>query len=67
TIEISALKRRFIYNGVALPDVDGMSAEQVRDLYAAQYPELISCEIQPGAVENGTQEFRFVRAVGTKG
>ena len=53
--------------GVTLPDVAGMSPKEIRDLYSAQYPELISAEIETGEVEDGVQEITFKRAVGTKG
>jgi PRTRC genetic system protein C len=66
-IEVTKVARRFKYNGVTLPDVEGMTAEQIRDLYSAQYPELVSAEIQAGEVARGVQEITFRRAVGTKG
>ena len=48
TIAINEIQRVFRYNGVALPDVPGMTPREVRDLYSAQYPELISAEIEAG-------------------
>ena len=59
--------RRYRYNGVTLPDVAGMSPKEIRDLYSAQYPELVSAEIETGEVVDGVQEITFKRAVGTKG
>ena len=67
TIQVTEIQRVFRYNGVALPDVPGMTPREVRDLYSAQYPELISAEIQTGEVVNGVQEYTFRKAVGTKG
>jgi PRTRC genetic system protein C len=67
TIQLTEIQRVFRYNGVALPDVPGMTPREVRDLYSAQYPELISAEIQTGEVVNGVQEYTFRKAVGTKG
>jgi PRTRC genetic system protein C len=67
TIAIQEIKRVFRYNGIALPDVPGLDPREVRDLYGAQYPELISAEIEAGEVREGTQEFTFRKAVGTKG
>lgn len=67
TIAVAPLNRRFKYNGIALPDVPGMSNEDVKSLYAAQYPELLSAEVEVGEVVRGTQEVTFRRAVGTKG
>ena len=67
SISIQEIKRCFRYNGMLLPDVPGMEPREVRDLYSAQYPELVSAEIEPGAIVNGMQEFTFRKAVGTKG
>ncbi len=50
-----------------LPDVPGFEPREVRDLYSAQYPELVSAEVEPGEVRDGVQEFNFRKAVGTKG
>ena len=66
TIAINEIQRVFRYNGVALPDVPGMTPREVRDLYSAQYPELISAEIEAGEVAGGVQEYTFRKAVGTK-
>ncbi len=67
TIAINEIRRVFRYNGVQLPDVPGMEPKEVRDLYSAQYPELISAEVEAGEVVNGVQEYTFRKAVGTKG
>jgi PRTRC genetic system protein C len=67
TIAINEIRRVFRYNGVALPDVPGMTPREVRDLYSAQYPELISAEVEAGEVVGGVQEYTFRKAVGTKG
>ena len=66
-IEITEVKRSYRYNGISLPDVPGMSPREVRDLYSAQYPELVSAEIDTGEIRDGVQEITFKRAVGTKG
>ena len=52
---------------MTLPDVAGMSPQEIRDLYSAQYPELVSAEIETGEIVDGVQEITFKRAVGTKG
>ncbi len=67
TIEVSEIQRSYRYNGINLPDVPGLSPREVRDLYSAQYPELVSAEIDAGEIRNGVQEITFKRAVGTKG
>lgn len=67
SIEVNEIQRRFRYNGILLPDVPGLEPREVRDLYSAQYPELVSAEIESGEVRDGVQEFSFRKAVGTKG
>jgi PRTRC genetic system protein C len=52
---------------MTLPDIPGLSVEQVKEVYAAQYPELLTAEAQVGEVVRGVQEIAFKRAVGTKG
>ena len=66
-IEVKEIVRRYRYNGVTLPDVAGMRPKEIRDLYSAQYPELVSAEIDTGEIVDGVQEITFKRAVGTKG
>lgn len=67
SIEVKPIERRFLYNGITLPDVVGLEPKAVRELYSAQYPELLSAEIEAAPIENGVQEFTFRKAVGTKG
>ncbi len=67
SIEVTPIVRTFTYNGILLPDVPGLSPREVRDLYSAQYPELVSAEVDSGDVANGRQDFTFRKAVGTKG
>lgn len=66
-IEVQQIVRRYLYNGITLPDIPGHDPKAVRDVYSAQYPELVSAEIEPGEVRDGAQEFNFRKAVGTKG
>jgi PRTRC genetic system protein C len=66
-IQVQEITRRYLYNGVTLPDIPGMEPKEVRDVYSAQYPELVSAEVELGGVVNGVQEITFKRAVGTKG
>lgn len=67
SIEVKPIQRRYLYNGITLPDVPGLEPKAVRDLYAAQYPELLSAEIDAGPLQDGVQEITFRKAVGTKG
>ena len=66
-IQVQAIRRRYLYNGVTLPDIPGHEPKDVRDIYSAQYPELLSADIEMGEVRDGIQEITFKRAVGTKG
>ena len=66
-IEVQQIMRRYLYNGITLPDIPGHDPKAVRDVYSAQYPELVSADIETGEVANGVQEVTFKRAVGTKG
>lgn len=67
SIEVTPIVRTFTYNGILLPDVPGLSPRDVRDLYSAQYPELVSAEVEAGPVANGRQDYTLRKAVGTKG
>lgn len=67
SITVTPIVRTFTYNGILLPDVPGLSPREVRDLYSAQYPELVSAEVEAGEIANGRQDFSFRKAVGTKG
>lgn len=67
SIEVKEIKRVFRYNGIELPDIPGLTPQAVRDVYSAQYPELISAEVEAGEVVGGVQEYTFRKAVGTKG
>lgn len=67
-MQIQALRREFIYNGIKLPDPDPkLTIEQVRETYATAYPEVTTAAIEgPESVDNKLV-YRFVRAIGVKG
>lgn len=67
SIVVAALSRCFKYNGLTLPDIPGLTIDRVKEVYAAQYPELLTAEAQVGEMVRGVQEVAFKRAVGTKG
>lgn len=68
SITVTEIERRFTYNGVTLPDPSpGMSAEQVRDFYTTQYPDLATAAISGPENRDGRLEYAFTRAIGTKG
>lgn len=68
TIQIAQATRTFTFNGVSLvdPGVD-FSPEEIRDLYSAQYPDIITAVIEGPAVEGATLNYKFIRNVGSKG
>ncbi len=67
-MKVEVLERVFIFNGMKLPDPGhGLSVEQVRDMYVATYPELATAAVEGPSPVNGTMQYTFTRAVGTKG
>ena len=67
-IEARVLCRSFIYNGVKLPDPDPrMTPEEVKTLYSLEYPELATAAIAGPEAFGECLQYRFVRAIGTKG
>ena len=67
-MQVEPMEREFTYNGVRLPDPgSGLSVDQVRDTYAAAYPEIATASLEgPEAVGNKLV-YRFSRAIGSKG
>lgn len=67
-MEVQTLTREFRYNGVALPDPGPQyTLEQVREFYAAMYPEITSAAIEGPENIGAKTIYTFRRAVGTKG
>lgn len=67
-IKTTVLTRTFSYSGMTLPDPGkGLSPEEVRDVYAATYPELISAAIEGPEQKGGNLVYTFRKGVGTKG
>ncbi|MBV9308221.1 MAG: PRTRC system protein C [Acidobacteriaceae bacterium] len=61
------LDRRFVYNGLHLPDPNPkLTPEQVRDAYAVTYPEITTAAIEGPEIMEGTLRYKFTRAIGTK-
>ena len=68
SISIAALVREFTYIGLALLDPGpAFSADQVRDLYTAQYPELTTAAVDGPDIKGEVAHYKFVRAAGAKG
>ncbi len=67
-LETRLVTRRFKFNNRVLPDPNPrLSPAQVKDLYAAQFPELASAAIEGPELKSGQQFYGFARQVGTKG
>ncbi|NKE70222.1 PRTRC system protein C [Candidatus Manganitrophus noduliformans] len=67
-MEVQRMERFFEYGQLRLSDPDpGMTPEQVRDFYAAVYPELAQAVVGEPERRGATQVYKITRAVGTKG
>ena len=67
-MKVENVKRSFSFNGVALPDPGpGLTPEQVKDVYAATYPDLTSAQVEGPELKGNKMVYSFRRAVGTKG
>ena len=67
-IQVTGLERSFSYNGVSLPDPGAaLTLEQVRDVYSAAFPEIVSAAIEGPEQKNGKLLYVFRKAVGSKG
>lgn len=65
---ITRLKRSFEFNGVKLsaPN-ENMTIEQIRDLYATQFPEIATATVTGPEAVGDKLVYRFFRAIGSKG
>ena len=67
-IKVTSLAREFSYNSVSLPDPSpSLSLEQVRDVYSASFPEIVSAAIEGPERKNGKLLYVFRKAAGAKG
>lgn len=66
-MEVSTIKRVFKFNGTTLPDPNpSFSLENVRAMYANQYPELASAKVSAEIIGN-RQVVTFQTVVSHKG
>lgn len=64
----SNIKRKFIYDGNVLPEVDkNMNHKSVLLHYATIYPELTNASVKHKRLDDGTIEYSFETNFGTKG
>lgn len=67
-IEVIQLERTFTFNGVNLPDPGPeFSPEDVKEMFANQYPDLLTALIDGPNIVGDKEAYTFVRNVGTKG
>ena len=67
-MQVQNLERKFVYNGITLPDPNpGLAPDKVREFYATQFPELNNSEIEGPETKGNVSTFKFIRAVGSKG
>ena len=68
SLTVQALTRQFMFNGVQLTDIDPkMTPEQIRDLYAATYPQLTAATVEGPVAEGDVLLYTFEFAAGSKG
>lgn len=62
------LVREFAFDGRVLPDPNpSLPPSSIREIYAAQFPELATANIEGPEMTRGKQIYRFARAIGAKG
>ena len=67
-MESKPLSRCFEFNGAKLPDPNPkLSIEEVRALYAHQYPDIATAAITGPEASGDKLRYQFTRAIGTKG
>jgi PRTRC genetic system protein C len=67
-LTIAKMTRVFQFNGIRLPDPNpGMSVDEVKALYAAQYPELATAVVNGPEAAGDKMRYTFDRAIGSKG
>jgi PRTRC genetic system protein C len=67
-MESHVLSRTFEFNGVRLPDPNPkLSVEDVRALYAHQYPDIATASITGPEAVGDKLRYQFTRAIGSKG
>jgi PRTRC genetic system protein C len=68
TMTITPMKRIFEFQGIRLPDPNSaMTVEQVRGVFATQYPEIATAALTGPETVGDKCVYRFERAIGTKG
>ena len=67
-LTVTKMTRVFQFQGIRLPDPNQeMSVEEVKALYAAQYPELATAVVNGPEAVGDKMRYTFERAIGSKG
>jgi PRTRC genetic system protein C len=67
-MEVMNLTRKFQYNSIKLADPNpALTPDQVKEMYAATYPELNNSTVEGPTTKGGEAVYEFKRAVGSKG
>ena len=67
-LTVTKMTRVFQFQGIRLPDPNPeMSVEEVKALYAAQYPELATAAVNGPEATGDKMRYTFERAIGSKG
>ena len=67
-LETKAVTRSFKFGNRKLPDPNPkLSPAQIKDHYAALYPELTSAAVEGPQLKNGEQVYTLATQLGTKG
>lgn len=67
-LAITKMTRLFQFNGIRLPDPNpNMTVDEVKALYAAQYPELATAVVNGPEAVGDKMRYSFERAIGSKG
>jgi PRTRC genetic system protein C len=67
-LTVSKMTRVFQFQGIRLPDPNPeMSVEEVKALYAAQYPELATAVVNGPEAAGDKMRYTFERSIGSKG
>lgn len=67
-LTVTKMSRVFQFQGIRLPDPNPeMSVDEVKALYAAQYPELATAIVNGPEATGDKMRYTFERAIGSKG
>jgi PRTRC genetic system protein C len=67
-LTVTKMSRIFQFQGIRLPDPNpDMSVDEVKALYAAQYPELATAVVNGPEATGDKMRYTFERAIGSKG